>query len=162
MSGVYVKDSRLGIVHAGAGDLEQRMRLGDGVFSGDPRLDLMMREVRKGALTGRRYEVWRHNEDGSYTMVGHWRLEEYDRILLDLATMRAESPGHVPVTESIDRANAVIEAHNSKVFRDSYGEALDHGARLFHERTQGKTRFRQVGGLGGKRKKPRKRRTAVN
>lgn len=146
----YVPHAEIGYLHSTAEDLDRKLREGDGLlWPGDPRLSLgvgVIEDRHKRKIVARRYEVWRHNEDGSDAMIGHWLLEEYDRILFDLVRMRVEAPGHEDVVVSIDKANAITEAKNSQEIRDHLGEAMEHGAKLFHDRTEPKNVFRQMPG----------------
>lgn len=99
----------------------------------------------------RRYEVWRHCEDGQERRIAHWRMEERDRIIWDLARMRAEAPGHEDINDVLDRGNAAVEQANADAFRDSYGEMLDHAMRLAHDTTQPGHTFRGMPGFRDKR-----------
>lgn len=159
---LYTKGST-GWSRADAADLDRKLRDGDGIhWAGDPRLDLregviesqkyqyvdsLKRHVQAGEIIARRWEVWRVCEDGVERILAHWLPVEFDRILFDLAMMRAESPAHTPVVEAIDAAN---EAHEKKVwqpYRESQLTMLDHLVRLKHDRTEGKNTFRQMPGL---------------
>lgn len=151
--GIYAP-SPAGMIHSDVDDLVRLIQNGDGMgWPGDPRMYIGIGVlVRKNKITGqkkegRRYEVWRLNEDGQETMIGHWRLEEKDRIIFDLAQMRLDSPGHVDALEAIDAHNAKIERAASDKFRDHMGEAISHGADVLAERTGGKNKFRQMPGL---------------
>ncbi len=149
MSGVLHPHQELGWVRDTT-DLVNQLHNGDGIhWPGDPDLSLHQGVIsnRQGKILARRWEVWRHCEDGQDRMIGHWRMEEYDRIIFDLARMRAESPGHVNVTDRIDAHNAEIEAANSRKFRDSMGEMLEHQAKLQHDLTEGRNVFRQMPGF---------------
>lgn len=106
---------------------------------------------RRGREVARRLEVWRTCEDGQDRLIGHWHPGEQFRVLYDLTRMRAESPGHVEVTDVIDAANAEVEYQQSRRFQDAAGEALEHGARLFHDQNNPRNRFRQ---MPGRRKDP--------
>lgn len=142
-------------LHSGAVELDRKLREGDGTgWTGDRHLFLAIgvaEETRSGRKTGRiarRYEVHREYDDGRTELIGHWRMEEFDRILYDLAIMRAGAEGRTEgVLDRIDKSNAEIEAEQSRAFRDSYGEMLDHAARLTHDLQEGRSTFRQVGGL---------------
>lgn len=160
---LYMPDGETGFMHSEAPELDRKLREGDGIhWTGDPRLELRMgiikanryavnpltgRYVRPGAIIARRYEVWRHCEDGTDQIVGHWRLEDFDRILLDLAPLRMDSPGHVDALDAIDKHNEAIEKENSRKFKESAMEALSHMLDVHVEREHGKTRFRQMPGL---------------
>lgn len=144
-----------GWVRADAPELDRKLREGDGIhWSGDPDLDLrqgVVEETKNGRPTGkivaRRWEVWRHCEDGVQRPIGTWRMEEFDRILFDLAAMRAEAPGHVDVVDSIDAKNAANEEKVWQPFRDAQGEMTEHLAKLWHDRNNPKNVFRGMPGL---------------
>lgn len=125
---------------------------GDGLgWPGDPRLSLGIGVVegrdRSGRVrhTGRRLEVWRHNEDGSDTLVAHWRPEEIHRVCYDLARMRVDSPGYVSVEDRIDEHNAKLEKAASDKYVDAMSQLLDHAVRLHHDRTQPRNTFYMAG-----------------
>lgn len=153
--GILVNHPEAGFVHGDADELDRKLRAGDGVlWGGDPRLYLAVgiledRSVHPPRI-GRRYEVRREMEDGSDVLIGHWRLEEFDRILFDLAPMKAavDRPDSVPsAVEKIDAHNNALEAEISTEIRDNLGEVIEYGAKLLHDRTEPKQTFRQVGGL---------------
>lgn len=155
MSGLLLPNSDFGWVRADAPELDRKLREGDGIhWSGDPDLDLrqgVVEEMRSGRPTGkivaRRWEVWRHCEDGVDRMIGHWRMEEFDRILYDLATMRAGAEGRT--TGAVDRIDKANDANEKRVWekgRDAYGEMLEHLAKLWHDRNNPKTVFRGMPG----------------
>ncbi len=152
--GVLLPNNDLGWLDSRAVQVDKQLREGDGIqWSGDPSLYLaqgVVEETRGGRPTGkivaRRYEVWRNCEDGMERLIGHWLMEEIDRIVYDLARMRAESPGHEDVIDKIEKANAEVERANHDRFRDSYGEMLSHMASLYVDREQGKNTFRGMPG----------------
>ena len=153
---LHVPDSQMGYVHADAAKVDRQLREGDGLmWTGDPRLELRMgvvqanrrayvpalgRYVSRGEIVARRYEVWRHCEDGIDRRIGSWRIEEFDRILMDLAPMRLDAPGRTDTLERIDAGNAAIEKENTDKFRDAAGEMLDHKLRLIQTHTEGVNR----------------------
>jgi hypothetical protein len=150
---LYTTNPDAGYMHAEAPELDRKLREGDGIlWPGDPRLELRMGIIsdRTGKIRARRYEVWRNMEDGSEQRLGHWRLEEFDRILLDLGPMRLDAPGHVDAVDRIEKHN---QAHEAKVWqrgRDAMGEMMSHAASILHDTTQPKNVFRQVGGMRDK------------
>ena len=138
-----------GFVHGDAPALDRKLREGDGIaWPGDPRLWLGMGIIEHKATkkVGRRYEVWRDMEDGSTQLIGHWRLEEFDRILLDLCGMRAEAPGHVPVADLLDKADKAMHKADSDAFREAAGPMIEHQMALAQELENGKMKHYQVGG----------------
>jgi hypothetical protein len=151
---ILTPSDSFGWIRADAADLDRKLREGDGIqWTGDPLLELRQGVVEKmssgrptGEIVARRWEVWRACEDGVDRMIGHWRMEEFDRILFDLARMRAESPSHVDVVDSIEAANVENEKRIWKPFRDSQGEMLEHAAKLWHDTNNPKNVFRQMPG----------------
>lgn len=149
-------------LRADAKDLDRKLREGDGLgFPGDPRLVLAQgvitaeksgyskelgRIVRRGDIVARRWEVWRHCEDGVDRMIGHWRMHEFDRILLDLTSMRLDSPGHEDTLSKIDKANDAKDKEVLGQMRDVLGEFADHTARLIHDTTGPRDVFHQMPG----------------
>jgi hypothetical protein len=155
MSGLLTPNQDFGWVRADAADLDRKLREGDGIhWTGDPRLELrqgVIEEMRWGRPTGkivaRRWEVWRHCEDGTDQMIGHWRMEEFDRILLDLALMRADAPGHEFIADVLDRKDAEQEKKVWGKWRESQGAMLEHLAKLYHDTHEPKNVFRGMPGL---------------
>jgi len=163
MPGVYVPNADAGYLHSDAPDLARKLVEGDGIlWPGDPRLELRVgvltwpqtcwqptlgRRVRRGEIAARRYEVWRYCEDGSEQMVGHWRLEDFDRILLELAPMRLDAPGHVSVLDRIDTNNDAMEKANSQRMVEALAAPLEHALKIKHDTTEGRTVFRGMPGL---------------
>jgi hypothetical protein len=161
--GLYTFEPGTGIVHAGADELHWKLKHGDGIhWAGDERLELGMetqeaqkggwieelgRYVRKGQILARRYAVYRHNEDGTFNRIGHWRLEEYDRILFDIAGLRAESPNHEQTSDLIDKANDAAEQAVTDAYVGVGADMLEHRLRIWNDTTQGKNRFRGMPGM---------------
>lgn len=158
---MYVPHSELGYMHGEAPELDRKLREGDGLaWRGDPRLELRMgiatakrsgpdsmtgKWKRRGDIVGRRYEVWRAMEDGGEQRIGHWRLEEFDRLLLDLATMDPRSPGHENLADRLEREERKIEKVKSDEFREAVAPMLEHQMRLAHDTTQPLVFFPQAG-----------------
>ncbi len=163
---MYVPHPDAGYMHGEAPALDSKLRLGDGIaWRGDIRLELRMgtatakkagydentkRFQRRGDIVARRYEVWRQMEDGTELRIGHWRLEEFDRILLDLAEMDPRSPGHEAVADRLDKADAATEKAKSAEFREAAGPMLEHQMRLAHDRNNPLVTFHQAGWDGPK------------
>lgn len=157
--GILTPQGETGWLHAGAELLDTQLRDGDGMgWPGDPRLDLrvgvVQATIQGKRRTGRRYEVWRRNEDGTETIVGHWRLEEFDRILFDMMRARMDTPGFVPVEERIDAHNAEIEDRIDREAKDSLGEMMEHAAKLQHDTENPRNVFRGIPGLRDEPKAP--------
>lgn len=149
--GLYVPSAG-GMIHSDVEDLVRLLQQGDGMgWPGDPRMWIQIGTLKRRAQgklrIGRRYEVWRLNEEGEEVMIAHWRLDEKDRILYDLARMRLDSPGHVDTIEQIDANNERVEAENTARALDAMGEAMEHGAKLLHDTTEGRNVFRGMPGL---------------
>lgn len=160
--GLYTQssDSKYAFAHADAPELAKQLVQGDGIhWAGDPNLELGMetmeapksmwykplgRRVRKGEILCRRYAVYEHCTDGSVQRIGHWRLEEFDRILFDIASMRFESPNHESVYDQIDAANAAADKANDEEIVGALVEGEEHRLRLIHDVVEGPNRFRQM------------------
>lgn len=151
-----------GFVHADAAETDRKLREGDGIlWPGDPSLELRMgiltakttgyhkqckRHVTKGEVIARRYEVWTHTPDGSDERIATWTLEEYDRIILDMAGLRLDSPGHVDTGTKVDTNNEKVEAAAGRDYAEHMGEAAEHLGKLQHDRTQPRNVFRGMPG----------------
>lgn len=149
-------------MHAEADETDRMLREGDGMgWPGDPALYLSMgtltanktgynkqcnKVVRAGDIIARRYEVWRHTEDGEDVLIGTWRLEEFDRILFDLAPLRLDSPGHVDTIDAIDEHNNKIIKENDDKYVDSMMQVLDHQLHLWHDLNNPRNVFRGIPG----------------
>lgn len=132
------------------------------MWSGDPRLSLgvkvmcaprrMQHPVTKkwlnrGDMIAKQYVLLRWNEDGTETEVNHWQIEEFDKILTDVAQQKAGYEGKIPsAIERIDLNNSKIEKAKSQEFHDFYGAAAEHAMLLAHDRSQPQTTFRQMPG----------------
>ena len=153
MSGLLKPNQELGFVRDTA-ELERQLVKGDGIqWPGDPDLYLaqgIVEETNYGRPTGkivaRRWEVWRHCEDGIERIIGHWRMEEFDRIIFDLARMRAESSGHEDVIDRIDAGNVKAEEKIWAPGRDKLAEMMEHMAKLHHDRNNPRNVFRGIPG----------------
>lgn len=152
-------DLNLSNITAEAVELDRWLREGKPELGwrGDPRLDLRIGTLqakktgidpvtgtwkKMGDVVARRYEVWRHTEDGEDVQIGHWRLDEYLKIIPDLVDMDPRKPGHESVLDKIDRHNEALEREQSHRYYDAVGEMMDHYIRLWHDRTQPKNTFR--------------------
>lgn len=114
---------------------------------GDPNLELHFRPMEGGGGPEGRWEVWRHCEDGVCRPLAWWAPEELELVLPTLATMRLDSPAHVPVEERIDAANADTERRHWAKWRDAYGAAMEHLHQLVHDDTEPRNKFRGMPGL---------------
>lgn len=142
MAHIYLPD---GNVHAPEHqDLAKQITYGDGVaWTGDPRLWLGLGVVteRVSGRTMTRLEVWRHNEDGSDALIGHWHPSEAGRVCADLAEMRLGRPGAVDVCDRIDAHNDRLEAAASAAREDALAVKLERAAYVLM-RAQGNARNR--------------------
>lgn len=161
--GLMINRRDVGYIRADDKQLDRKLREGDGIlWRGDPDLELRYgvltapkrmqhpatgRWLNRGDLVAKRYEVWAVTPDGAEEMLGFWRIEEFDRILYDVVNMKAGFEGRMPTAEDrIDARNAQLEREQQSAFQDAYGQLLDHYYRLWHDRNNPKTTFRQVGG----------------
>lgn len=167
MTGLLRPDIQTGFVHAEAAEVDRKLREGDGIlWAGDPRLFLSMgtlvadrscyserlkRRVIKGEVVARRYEVHRFCEDGNTELIGTWKVEDFGRILMDLAPLRLDAPGRKDTLTQIDEHNAKIEKERSGQFKEAMMEVLDHQVRLHVDRTEPTTRFRGLPGIPEKK-----------
>lgn len=152
-----------GWVRSEDAEIDRQLREGDGlVWKGDPSLWLGYgvltapkrmqhpvtgRWLNKGDLIAKRYEVWRHTEEGLDVFVNHWKMDEYGRILFDIAGQKAGFEGRAPSAEErIDKNNAAVEKRATDAFRDSYAAMYEHMHSIVQERTQGRLTHRGVGG----------------
>ena len=165
-------DNAGGFVHAEAPELERKLQQGDGMgWPGDPELFLCMQtmaapitgwfkhpvsgreiHVTKGDILARRYAVMRHCEDGTLQEIGHWRLEDFDRILMDITPLRLDAPNREATIDRIDRENAEAERDQDRAVQDAMGAALEYTLKLEHDITQGRNVFR---GMPGTRDEPK-------
>lgn len=133
-------------------ELAKKLHDGDGLlFAGDPRLYLQIGVLEgrnaygRVVTTGRRLEVWRHNEDGSDAMIGHWHPSEQYRICMDLAEMRADRPGAVSALDRIDKHNDALEKAASDAYQAASQEMLEHALKLDHDRNNPRNTFYLAG-----------------
>lgn len=160
--GLLTREPGAGYIHADAAKLDRQLREGDGlIWKGDPTLELRVgvlsapkrmqhpmtgKWLNRGDIIARRYEVWSHTIEGKDELIGHWLIEEFDRILYDIAGAKASFEGRAPSTiEQIDKHNASLEQANSDEFRNYYGTMLEHATRLARDITHGESTFYQVG-----------------
>jgi hypothetical protein len=149
---LYLPDGSVHIGHE-YDDLARRIQYGDSVgWSGDTRLSLNVGVISVTdefgrTKTGRRLEVYRWNEDGSETLIGHWRPDEQFRICTDLAKMRAGAEGRTAgVESSIDRHNDAMEEKHSQQWRDHMKELLLHAHHVHTQLHETRTKFFMGGG----------------
>lgn len=161
--GLYETHPEAGYMHADATKLDHQLKFGDGVlWAGDPNLELRMgvlqspryhyspmlrRWCQKGEIMARRYEVYRHCEDGTEQRIGTWRLEEFDRILMDIAPMRIDAPNRTDTLDEIDKHNAKLDDAQTTKLQDNLGEAMQHLAEAKRNEDGPGVTFGQVQGF---------------
>lgn len=159
---MYIADPSVGYLHSEAAETARKLREGDGlVWRGDPTLELRMallraskagyhavtkRHQKKGDIVARRYEVWRHTEAGEDVMIGHWRLDEFASILLDLVAMDVRTPDHTPLAARLDAADEAQRSKLSADFHEAAAPMFEHMLHLGHDLNNPRNVFRQVGG----------------
>lgn len=138
-----------GFTHSEAFETDRQLREGDGMgWPGDPMLSLHIgirtakksgfdknigRWVRAGDEVARRYEVWRHCEDGVDRIIGAWKMEDHGQIIFDLAMLRMDAPNHELTIDKLEASDARREKENSDKFAEAAGPALDHLASIKRE-----------------------------
>lgn len=128
-------------------------------WRGDPRLTLKVgvlsaaqsgwsgragRFVKAGEPVARRYEVWRHTEEGEDVMIGDWHPKDWHHILKDLIEMDPRTPGHQSTINTMRRHNERMEAENSRRFQEMYGQLLQH-AHYVHRKESSDPDFKFTG-----------------
>lgn len=158
-----IRDNAAGYVRSEDAELDRQLREGDGlVWKGDPSLSLAYglllapkrmqhpvtgRWLNRGDLIAKRYEVYTHTPDGEDTLLSHWKMDEFGRILFDIAGMKAGFEGRAPTAEErIDKNNAAVEKASTDQFRDHYAAMYEHAHSIIQEKLVGKMTHRQVGG----------------
>lgn len=101
---------------------------------------------RKGDPVATRYEVHRHNEDGTDEPLFYRDMNMLHDIIPTLIRTDPRTPGFENVMDKVERDNASVERQNSRDFADSYGGMIDHMWSIMSER-EGKHTIRQVGGM---------------
>lgn len=152
-----------GYVRSEDAELDHQLKFGDGlVWKGDPSLELRYgvltapklmqhpvtgRWLNKGDLIAKRYEVWSHTPDGQDVFLNHWKMDEFGRILFDIAGQKAGFEGRAPSAEErMDKNNDAVEKAAMDTFRDSYSAMYEHMHSIVQEQTQGRLTHRGVGG----------------
>lgn len=130
-------------------------------WRGDPRLSLHVavisagqtgysqkvgRYVSAGQALGYRYEVWRHLEDGTDERIITVDMNELHTLLPKLCQMDPRSPGFVDQFEAASKANDQAHADRARDLREAHGEMTEHLFKLWHDRNNPKTTFRQMPG----------------
>lgn len=128
-------------------------------WKGDPRLYLQVgvltaaktgqrngKWYKEGEMMARRYEVWRHNEDGTDLRILSRDLTHLHEILPALVKIDPRTPGHEATMDRIERENAVIDKHREQAIGEAVGEMTEHLWNVVSERENGKQTHFQVGG----------------
>lgn len=108
-------------------------------WRGDPRLELHIgvaeaakngyrgtKFFRKGDVVGMRFEVRRHNEDGTDTIVLARPVGQWEEIIPKLVQMDPRTPGHENVMDVVEREHNQNEKDKSTEFRETWGEMTEH------------------------------------
>lgn len=123
--------------------LADKLVQGDGIigWKGDPRLSLFCgvlaapktgyskragRYVREGEVLARRWEVWRHNEDGTDARLISRPLEKLHEIIPELCVMDPRNPGHTGTMDRIEQHNDKIDAEREYDIGQAVGEMTEH------------------------------------
>jgi len=123
--------------------LADKLTMGDGIigWKGDPRLSLFCgiiaapktgysnragRYVREGEVLARRWEVWRHNEDGTDTRLISRPLHLLHEIIPELCEMDPRNPGHTGVMDRIEKHNEKVDAEKEYAIGQVVGEMTEH------------------------------------
>ncbi len=123
--------------------LADKLVEGDGIigWKGDPRLSLFCgilaapktgysqragRYVREGEVLARRWEVWRHNEDGTDTRLMSRPLEKLHEIIPELCEMDPRNPGHTKVMDRVEKHNEKVDADKEYAIGQVIGEMTEH------------------------------------
>ena len=123
------------------GDEDLSLHVGTIVAKNSGWSDDLNRHVRAGETVGRRWEVWRHTEDGEDVRIGSWKMEDLDRIIMDIAPMRLGSPGHADVLDQVEKANEAVEKANAERFKAEAFQLLEHALKLDHDRFEPRNKF---------------------
>jgi len=131
-----------------ATQVDRALRAGDPAhgWKGDARLELRIGVVEMGGRTGRRYEVWRRNEDGTNTALLQRKLQDWHTIIPKLVEMDPRTPGHVPTMDRVEKANKIEHKARADDIKEAHGEHMEHLWSILQERTAGRLTHRQVGG----------------
>ena len=128
-------------------------------WRGDPRLSLHIgvlvaakngtragKHYRKGDVVAFRYEVHRHNEDGTDTEILHRAAAQWHEIIPALIDIDPRTPGFKPTMDKVEAANKIEHREAEYAMEQAYGEANEHLWNIVREREGGKTFFGQVQG----------------
>jgi hypothetical protein len=128
-------------------------------WRGDPRLELRLgiltaakhgrrngRYFRKGDVVAYRYEVWRHNEDGTDAEILHRAAKDWHEIIPALVQLDPRTPGFKDTMTTLTAHNDKVDAERGQAIRDAHGEMTEHLWKLYADRNFGRTTFRGMPG----------------
>ena len=101
---------------------------------------------KEGEPMARRYEVWRHNEDGTDKRIMSRPLHLVHEILPTMVSLDPRTPGHEATMDRIERENKKVDADKEYAIGQAHGEMTEHLWSIVHDRNNPQNTFRQVGG----------------
>lgn len=99
-----------------------------------------------GTVLARRYEVWRHNEDGTDTLILHRQLNAWHELIPALVQIDPRTPGHKDAFTQVAKANEREHKAAADAVKEAHGEATEHLWKLVADRNNGRTTFRGMPG----------------
>jgi hypothetical protein len=130
-------------------------------WRGDPRLYLSMgymtatrngvdpktkRYAHIGDILAMRWEVWRHNEDGTDLRLFSRQAEALTDIIPTLIGIDPRTPGHEPTMDKVEREDAIVQKERATAIGEAHGEAAEHLWKLVADKTNGPSTFRGMPG----------------
>lgn len=128
-------------------------------WRGDPRLSLRIGIVkaasagvyhgksrRQGDVIARRYEIWRHNEDGTDTNILYRKFSEFDTIIKDLIKLDPRTPGFVDSMTRTLQANEREHKASATAIGEAKGEAIEHLWSIVQRERHGRLTHRGIPG----------------
>jgi hypothetical protein len=101
---------------------------------------------RKGDRVAWRWEVWRHNEDGTEKRILMRKAEQAVDIIPSLIQIDPRTPGFVPTMDRVEKEAAQVDKEKSIAIREAVGEQAEHLWKLIHDVREGPSTFRQMPG----------------
>jgi len=101
---------------------------------------------RKGDTVAWRWEIWRHNEDGTDLRILQRKAEEIDQLIPALIAIDPRTPGHEPTMDRVEREDAIVQKEKAYAIQQAHGEHAEHLWKLVADRQNGKTTFRGMPG----------------
>lgn len=153
----------LGFVPWEAQEMDRWLREGHPTLGwrGDPRLELRIgvllanrsgfdprtkKNHQKGDRVAWRWEVWRHNEDGTEARILQRKAGEIAEIIPTLIGVDPRTPGFEPVMDQIEREDDQNHKEKQYAIAQAVGEQREHLWKLVADRQNGKTTFRGMPG----------------